>query len=171
MAKKRGKGKKGFEEKHPFIFLATLPVSLPIAVAADMAKQKKPAKKRGRLMRLPRNVMEMDGYQFEEYVARKLASAGYTSVDVTPKSGDYGADIIAYSPNGIFRKSKRVCFQCKKYSKPVGVKAVQEINAAKTYYQCDAAAVVSNAGYTDQARKLAESTGVVLMDVGNIQRL
>ena len=33
--------KKGFEERHPFVFLATLPVSLPLAVASDMKKKKK----------------------------------------------------------------------------------------------------------------------------------
>ena len=38
--------KKGFEERHPFVFLATLPVSLPLAVASDMKKQKKGATKK-----------------------------------------------------------------------------------------------------------------------------
>ncbi len=111
-------------------------------------------------------VSEMSGYEFEKYTAQKLREAGYTSVSVTQKSGDYGADVIARSPSG-----KKVCFQCKKYSRPVGVKAVQEVSAAKVYYNCDIAAVVSDSGFTEQARTLAASTGVVLMDIGSIRRL
>ena len=68
MAKRR---KKGFEEKHSFVFLATLPVSLPLAVAADMKKNSKKTAKKRKIF-IPKDVRDMDGYQFEEYVARQL---------------------------------------------------------------------------------------------------
>lgn len=113
---------------------------------------------------------QMDGYQFEEYVATRLIMAGYIDVNITKKSGDYGADIIAYSPQTWFSPMKKVCFQCKRYSRPVGVKAVQEIIGAMVYYRCHVGCVVSVSGFTESAKKLAASAGVVLMDVNAIRR-
>lgn len=110
-----------------------------------------------------RPVPSMTGYQFEEYVAGKLSRAGYKNVRVTSKSGDYGADVLAYS------KGKKVCVQCKKYSKPVGIKAVQEVVGAMSYYGCSVGIVVSTVGYTSAARNLANASGVVLMDVDKIR--
>lgn len=107
----------------------------------------------------------MSGYAFEEYCARLLRSKGYRDVDVTPKSGDFGADIIAIGADG-----KKTCFQCKNYQNPVGVKAVQEIIAAKAYYHCDVAAVITNSSYTEAAKELARETGVILMDVGRAKQ-
>lgn len=107
----------------------------------------------------------MSGYDFERLVAYKLKEAGYTDVKVTPKSGDFGADIIAYS-NGM-----KVCVQCKKYSKPVGVKAVQEVIAAMSYYNCEAAAVVSTGAYTEQAWDLARRAGVSLMTIYDVRNI
>ena len=103
---------------------------------------------------------DMSGYDFEQYCAVKLKEMGYTRIVVTPKSGDYGADIIAFHP-----EKYRVCFQCKKYKRPVGVKAVQEIHAAKGYYNCDKAAVITNAEYTAAAYELAKSLDVELLVV------
>lgn len=107
----------------------------------------------------------MSGYAFEEYCAKLLRSKGYREVDVTPKSGDFGADIIAISTDG-----EKTCFQCKNYQTPVGVKAVQEIIAAKAYYHCDVAAVITNSSYNEAAKELARETGVVLMDVGRAKQ-
>jgi restriction system protein len=45
----------------------------------------------------------------------------------------------------------------------VGNGAVQEIAAAMRYWSGDMAAVVSNAGFTPAARKLAAATGVLLL--------
>lgn len=104
---------------------------------------------------------KMSGYDFEIFCAKLLRLKGYDHIDVTPKSGDFGADIIATDPDG-----KKVCFQCKNYQSPVGVKAVQEIIAAKAYYHCDEAAVITNSSYTDAARELAYETGALLLEVG-----
>ena len=74
-----------------------------------------------------------------------------------PASGDQGADIVAEQA-GI-----RLVVQCKRYGRPVGNGAVQEIAAAMRYWSADRAAVVSNAGFTPAARKLAAATGVLLL--------
>ena len=61
------------------------------------------------------------------------------------------------------RDGIRLVVQCKRYGKPVGNAAVQEVAAAARYWDADRAAVVSNAGFTAAARKLAGATNVLLL--------
>lgn len=104
----------------------------------------------------------MNPFDYEEYCAKLLRKVGWEA-QATVASGDQGADVIA-TKNGV-----KVILQCKLYSKPVNNKAVQEINAAKTYYHADYAAVVSNADYTVSARQLASSTKVALLHHDELQ--
>jgi len=99
-----------------------------------------------------------NGQDFEEYVAALLKSNGYRHIRTTPKSGDYGADIIA-EKDGL-----SYAIQCKLYEKAVGIKAVQEIFSAMQYYECDAAVVATNSRFSRNAANLAESTGTILWD-------
>jgi len=98
------------------------------------------------------------GEEYERYVAVVLAQAGFTDIQMTPATGDYGADIIAVI-DGI-----KMCIQCKMYSNPVGISAVQEIIGAKAHYKCMAAAVVTNSTFTEAAKQLAEENGVQLIE-------
>ena len=75
------------------------------------------------------------------------------------KSNDFGADVIARG----FMFSK-IVVQCKHYSKPVGVKAVHEVNAARQYYGASRAAVATNSTFTKQAKQLAKRCGVELWE-------
>lgn len=97
-----------------------------------------------------------DGLDYERYCAERLTRAGWRT-HRTPASGDQGADIVAVQ-DGL-----RLVVQCKRLSKPVGNAAVQEAAAALRYWDGDRAAVVSNAGFTPAARRLATATGVLLM--------
>ena len=103
---------------------------------------------------------DLDGWQFEQFAADWLRFKGWQKVEVTPGSGDFGADIIAYSPDG-----ERYAIQCKKYDKPVGVKAVQEVVAAQIHYCCERAAVISTTRYTPAAQQLADECDVLLMNI------
>lgn len=105
------------------------------------------------------NIQDMSGYEYEKFVAEKLRKDGFNRVEVTQKSGDFGADIIAVDSNW-----KKVAIQCKKYSGTVGVKAVQEVLAAMRYYACDYGMVVTNSTFTSAAKEIANKTGVVLKD-------
>lgn len=109
--------------------------------------------------------MSFDGFEFEEYVAATLRKSGYSNVQLTPKSNDYGADIIAET-GGI----KHV-FQCKYYSAQVGIEAVQQVHAAKSFYDAHVAVVVTNSVFTRPARLLAGELGVVLWDGEKLSEL
>ena len=97
----------------------------------------------------------MTGSQFEDFVAAVLEGNGYTIIEMTSTTGDFGADIIAE------RNEERIAVQCKRYAKPVGVKAVQEAISAMKHYECDRCLVVTNNRFTRQAMVLASDNEVV----------
>ena len=81
---------------------------------------------------------EMEGTEFEEYCAELLEAKGFENVEMTPASHDYGIDIIA-DKDGI-----SYAIQCKCYSDPIGIKAIQEAYAGKDYYDSMVAVVMTN---------------------------
>ena len=101
--------------------------------------------------------------EFEHYCSDILKNNGWKT-RVTKASGDQGVDIIAKYDN------VNVAFQCKKYSSPIGNKAVQEIIAGKKFVQADIAAVVSNSRYTSSAKQLANVTGVYLLHYSELRQ-
>jgi restriction system protein len=96
---------------------------------------------------------EMTGWEFERWLERLLRDTGM-DVERTPYRSDFGADFIA-TWNGV-----RIAIQAKRSARPVGVRAVQEVVAAKGYYDCEIAMVVTNNYFTDQALVLARANGV-----------
>lgn len=108
-----------------------------------------------------KEIDKMDGRQFEKYLGLLFKSYGY-SVIVTKSSGDYGADLV------ISKNGKKIVVQAKRYSKSVGIKAVQEAQASIAYYNAHEAWVVSNSSYTDAACVLAKSNQVRLIDRGEL---
>ena len=66
---------------------------------------------------------DMEGHEFEYFCADLLKRNGFTEVEVTKGSGDYGADILAQ------KEGVTYAVQCKCYTGPVGVGAVQEVYA------------------------------------------
>ncbi|MBW8351673.1 restriction endonuclease [Bacillus sp. IITD106] len=102
-------------------------------------------------------VDKMKGRKFEEYLQALLKAKGYF-VQLTPASGDYGADLI------LTTKGKKIKVQAKRYKKNVVLKAVQEIASAKSHYNADECWVITNSFFTEQAKKLAKSNQVRLVD-------
>lgn len=100
---------------------------------------------------------KLGGVEFENYVANLLKQAGY-NVSGTPATGDQGADLIA-SKDG-----KINVIQVKRYSGTVGNKAIQEVVAARNYYNGDVAVVITNSTYTLAAKSLARRNNVILIN-------
>jgi len=77
---------------------------------------------------------------------RKIIRRVWLGSGADKKTGDFGADVVA-------RKNGRIMIvQCKRWSNPVGLKAVQEAHAAILHYNGDCAIVVATAGYTSSAK-------------------
>jgi restriction system protein len=100
---------------------------------------------------------QMDGRTFERRLAMLFRRLGY-HVEHVGRRGDYGADLL------VRRDGKRTVVQAKRWTKNVGIRAVQEAHAAPALYGCSGAMVVTNRYYTEAAKKLARANGVVLWD-------
>lgn len=98
---------------------------------------------------------DMDPHHYEQFCALLARKCGWDA-NTTSGSGDQGADIVAS------KAGRTLVIQCKKYSKPVGNKAVQEVIAAREFTQANSAAVVSNSTYTKSAKALAHASQVHL---------
>ena len=94
-----------------------------------------------------------------------LKHRGFIDVEVTKGSGDYGIDILA-EKDGI-----TYAIQCKCYSAPVGVKAVQEAYAGRDYYDKMVAAVLTNQYFTSPAVDAAKKLKILLWDRGYLERM
>lgn len=103
------------------------------------------------------NIDTLSGEDFEKYIACFLSLYGY-KVEFTKTTGDYGADLIVTNDEDI------TAIQVKRYSKPVGISAIQEVVAAKAYYNASKCAVVTNNYFTPSAVNLAKSNNVKLID-------
>ncbi|WP_417247050.1 restriction endonuclease [Celeribacter sp.] len=108
--------------------------------------------------------LPFDGHAFEQWVCDALTGFGWEA-SVTSGSGDQGIDVIAQ------KDGFRIGIQCKLYSQPVGNKAVQEAHSGKVFYGLDAAAVVTNAGFTRSATDLGLATGILLLSHHDIPNL
>ncbi|RED58516.1 restriction endonuclease [Cohnella lupini] len=100
---------------------------------------------------------KMDGIIFERYLQQLFKAQGY-QVEVTQAIGDFGADLIMVK-NGI-----KIVVQAKRHASNVGIKAVQEAQAAIAHYGASEAWVVTNSNYTDAAYQLAKSNQVKLIN-------
>jgi len=103
------------------------------------------------------DIDSMDGKKFEKYLEVLFERLGY-KVERTRYIGDYGADLVTQK-NGV-----KTVIQAKRHKNKVGVKAIQEAVAAKGYYNCDKAMVITNSYFTTQAKELAVKNGVDLWD-------
>ena len=103
------------------------------------------------------DVDKMDGISFEKFLAALYGTFGY-DVSLTRVTGDYGVDLI------LTKEEEKIIAQAKCYKNKVSLSAVQEIAAAKQFYKCTNAWVVTNNYFTAPAVSLAESNDVILID-------
>ena len=82
-------------------------------------------------------------------------------IEFTPATGDFGADCVTDEGN-------RLAVQCKRYSRPVGVKAVQEAQSAASYYHCKSS---GHDQFHLHRSAIALKSGVSLIDGGMLQKL
>ena len=105
-----------------------------------------------------------NGYDFEKFVAKLYSQLGYNVEEVTKKSGDQGADVI------LEKDGKKYVVQAKFYSSSVGNHAVQEVVAAKEYYNAQDGIVVTNNDFTKSAIELAYANDITLVNGKKIMK-
>lgn len=113
----------------------------------------------------PTVLSQMSGKEFERFICKLLQANGFKEISLTPPSGDYGIDIIAY------QDKLKYCFQCKRYTNKVGIKAIQEAKAGSIYYKSDYTIVVTNSHFSNNAKILADNNDVILWDIDNLSYL
>jgi restriction system protein len=104
------------------------------------------------------DIDRMSGQLFEQRLKLFFNDRGWR-VELTPSSGDYGADLVGRDNAG-----QRVVIQAKRYQSAVGVHAIQEVLGGKAHYGASRALVITNSGYSANAYTLAEQAGVELWD-------
>jgi HJR/Mrr/RecB family endonuclease len=106
----------------------------------------------------------LSGVEFEGFLAGLFRAQGYAA-ELTPTTGDFGADLI------LSKDGQRIAVQAKRYAGSVGVSAVQEALSGQAYYQCHAAWVITTGTFTVNALELAGKSGVKMLgrsDIGNL---
>jgi len=107
---------------------------------------------------------QMDPYEYEHFCAEQFNNNNWKA-KATQGSSDQGVDVIA-TKNNI-----TLVAQCKRFKKPVGNKAVQEIVAGMKYYQANKGVVIAPNGFTKSAEKLAEANQILLIHHSEIAQI
>lgn len=115
--------------------------------------------------RLPDDMDMMEGHEFEFFCAELLKKNGFLEVDVTRGSRDYGVDILAQKDGVTY------AIQCKCYTTPIGIKAIQEAYAGRDYYDCMVGAVMTNQYFTTPAVEVAKKLKILLWDRGYLDSM
>lgn len=111
------------------------------------------------------DIDDMEGHEFEYFCAELLRNRGFLEVEVTKGSGDYGIDILAEKDGVTY------AIQCKCYSDPVGIKAVQEAYAGRDFYDRMVGAVLTNQYFTTPAVETAKKLKILLWDRGYLESM
>jgi restriction system protein len=104
-----------------------------------------------------REIDVMQGVEFEQYLRALFETAGFR-VDMTPGSGDFGADLV------LRKNGRTIVVQAKRYHRTVGIDAVQAVHASASYYRADESWVVTNKDFSPAARELAAKSRVRLIN-------
>ncbi|MGC1239743.1 MAG: restriction endonuclease, partial [Acidimicrobiales bacterium] len=114
-------------------------------------------------------ILGLSPTQFEYTMAAMLRMLGMTDVIRVGGRGDLGVDITARDPSG-----RTMVVQCKRYArnKKIGSPDIQTfIGMAHVHHQADLKLFVTTSEYTVDARALANTHGIQLMDGSDIEKL
>ncbi len=103
----------------------------------------------------------LGAFEFEVFISKLFKKMGY-QVEVTPKSGDFGVDVVAWN------STEKVAIQAKKYSSnhKVGNREVQQLLGAMQFknVMADKGILVTSSSFTRPAFQQAEGNPVELWD-------
>jgi hypothetical protein len=105
----------------------------------------------------PARIEGMEVAEFEAQVSGLLRELGY-AVRPAPLSGLHDVDLLLEATN------RRVAVQLKRWKAPVGERSVYALFTGRIHYATDEAWLITTSEFTRKAIKLAETTGVRLVD-------
>ena len=105
------------------------------------------------------NILSMDPYDFERFVAALFEAQGYSHVAQIGGAGDRGVDVTARDPQG-----KSVVIQCKRYRNSVSADPIQRLHSFAISRKVDRRIVVTTSHFTPQAIEEAQNTHTELID-------
>jgi HJR/Mrr/RecB family endonuclease len=123
-----------------------IPYASSLINIGRLIQQNKTQKNVGLLQKKPIN--RMTWQQFELFLQWFFEQQGY-KVRKTKKSGDQGADLV------LEKLGIKTVIQIKKRKKTTGNDAVQQVHAARGYYQADRAIVITSSKFSAPAKELA----------------
>ncbi len=100
---------------------------------------------------------KMTGIEFESYLSTLFSEKGCV-IEKTPDTRDFGADLV------LERFGQKTVVQAKRTKAAVGIKAIQEISSARSWYNAERAIVITSSTFTKPAKDLANRVGVELWD-------
>lgn len=100
----------------------------------------------------------INGYDFELLISVILENCKF-KCNLTPKSKDNGADILAYKNNLTWAIQTKLY-----YNHSVGNKGVQEVYTAKNYFNANLGAIITNSTFSKQAIDVAKKLNIILID-------
>ena len=107
---------------------------------------------------------DIDPYDYEHLCAEEFKKNKWDA-EATQGSSDQGVDVIAK------KDTRTLVAQCKRFMKPVGNKAIQEIVAGMKYYEATEGVVIAPNGFTNSAKNLAEANNIKLIHHSEISEL
>ncbi len=120
--------------------------------------------RRAKALRLqPKKWAKMSGLQFKRQIAIWLDKSGYRPVSSTDYD-DLGIDLI------VIKDGASYGVKVKHSVRPVGVSTVRAAVSGLKRYACEQIMVVTNAGFTSQAKRLAENHDYRLIDGSELLR-
>lgn len=118
-------------------------------------------------MELNIDILQLDklsGEDFEKVIGELLKHQGFTAIEFTPTSFDFGADILAEKDNTKF------AIQIKRSMGPIGIAAVQEVLGGIVYYGAAKGIVLTNALFSSSALTLANRASIRLVERKEIKK-
>lgn len=106
----------------------------------------------------------LSGVQFENELSKLFSSLGY-AVEMTPRTGDGGVDLL-------LRKSATLTVvQCKAHNKPVSIGVVREFSQCIRDFNAQEGIIACFDGLTRPARSYAADKRIRILDLKDIIRL
>lgn len=106
------------------------------------------------------NVVALDPYHFEAFVAHLLEAQGYTSLALIGRAGDRGVDVIGVDPKGF-----ATVVQCKRYIKNnVSAEPIQRLHSYAITRGAKRKILITTSDFTPQAKDEAIHTDTELIN-------